>query len=599
LNNTIGYAEDLVINEIMYDPGTITCEWVELYNKGDVGISLKDWKFSDGNPHILTLYQGTMTIPAKGYTILVDNGDTFTTTYGTNTGNIIQTPMSLNNAGDTLAMIDISGGFVGSVTYVSSWGGTKNKTLERISPLGNDWGESTILGGTPGRKNSLTPAETSTPTATTWVRVYPDSGLSRFGGTYTIDIKIEDVVDLAGWQFSLYFNPAILQYLTAEEGNFLRSTGTQTFWVTPVIGTGSMKNVACSRIGANSLPVSGSGTLACVKFKVIGTQTTCSMINLGYLTLTNNYGGTISASVSNGSVSVAYGFDITNDNRVDITDLWIVGKIFGTQDGDREYNLGYDINMDGKIDLFDLVAISTNFSVNPDIVVQQSAGLYSLSSDKQGIVELYTASPVYKVGDEFELNLRVDDITNLYGIQFGVEFDPAVLSLMGTEKGVFLGWDAFQIESLKPTPGIKKLAQCKTGNVLGASGQGVVAKLRFKAMAEGNTEVKIKDVLALAPDMTHIPISSMNTAISIVSSKALSPDNIAYPNPSSNNQHIKFGQFDWIEIYTLAGELVKRIDSGKSWDLTNEDNKPVASGVYLYVLKTNDKILQGKIGVIK
>jgi hypothetical protein len=189
----------------------------------------------------------------------------------------------------------------------------------------------------------------------------------------------------------------------------------------------------------------------------------------------------------------------------------------------------------------------------------------------------------------------------LYGIQFEVEFDPEVLSLIGIEKGEFLGRDAFQIDSLKTTPGIKKLAQCRIGNVMGTSGQGVVVKFRFKTKAEGNTEVKIKDVLALDSNMTCIPINSMDTSISIISSSTLFPDNIAYPNPSLNNQPIKFSSPDWIKIYTLAGELIKTLEkpNADEWDLTNEENKPVASGVYLYILKTNDKILQGKIGVIK
>jgi hypothetical protein len=69
-------------------------------------------------------------------------------------------------------------------------------------------------------KNSLTSAEIST--ATIWARVYSDSSSSRLGGNYMIDLKIKDVVDLVDWQFSLYFNPTIFQYLTVEEDNFLK-----------------------------------------------------------------------------------------------------------------------------------------------------------------------------------------------------------------------------------------------------------------------------------------------------------------------------------------------------------------------------------------
>jgi len=196
------------------------------------------------------------------------------------------------------------------------------------------------------------------------------------------------------------------------------------------------------------------------------------------------------------------------------------------------------------------------------------------------------------------LNLKISGVANLYGIQFGVEFNPDALSLIGIEQGEFLGKNTFWVESQKSTTGTKKLAQCKMGNVSGVSGNGVVARLRFMARAEGNQEIKIKDILALSPDMNHITINSMDTSIGIISSKTLSSDNIAYPNPSMNGQSITFSPSGQVEIYTLSGELVKRLE-GTKWNLKNNDNEPVASGIYLYILKTDKKTLQGKIGVIR
>jgi len=88
----------------------------------------------------------------------------------------------------------------------------------------------------------------------------------------------------------------------------------------------------------------------------------------------------------------------------------------------------------------------------------------------------------------------------------------------------------------------------------------------------------------------------------------------AYPNPiyypSSPKVYFKNldGRNGVIKIFNIAGELVKKISfsnvgSGWTvpWDVTNEDNRTVASGIYIYLIidtSTGEK-KTGKIGVIK
>jgi len=84
-----------------------------------------------------------------------------------------------------------------------------------------------------------------------------------------------------------------------------------------------------------------------------------------------------------------------------------------------------------------------------------------------------------------------------------------------------------------------------------------------------------------------------------------------YPNPFKPAIHnkITFAEVTdtaTIRIFTIVGELVKTIsvtpaDSGRpTWDGKNEDGEMVASGIYIYLITTEEgyKIL-GKIGVIK
>jgi len=86
-------------------------------------------------------------------------------------------------------------------------------------------------------------------------------------------------------------------------------------------------------------------------------------------------------------------------------------------------------------------------------------------------------------------------------------------------------------------------------------------------------------------------------------------DAYAYPNPFSPSRHnfVRFKTFPGevkIEIYDFAMDKINTIESnaappsGVHWDGKNSDGDVVASGVYFFRAKTNDKVTWGKIVVI-
>jgi Ca2+-binding EF-hand superfamily protein len=50
--------------------------------------------------------------------------------------------------------------------------------------------------------------------------------------------------------------------------------------------------------------------------------------------------------------------DINNDGKVDLADLVLVARHYGTSLGDPGYSYLYDLNGDGRIDLLDLAAVA-------------------------------------------------------------------------------------------------------------------------------------------------------------------------------------------------------------------------------------------------
>jgi hypothetical protein len=83
-----------------------------------------------------------------------------------------------------------------------------------------------------------------------------------------------------------------------------------------------------------------------------------------------------------------------------------------------------------------------------------------------------------------------------------------------------------------------------------------------------------------------------------------------YPNPARTDRgdsQITFNNVvggGELKIYNAAGRLVfeTTIDASATtyaWELTNNDRKEVASGVYIYFLKSGSDERTGKLGIIR
>jgi len=160
----------IIINEIMYAPNNPEPEWVEIYNKTDDSINLKNWKISNRNitsKYILS--SNSIIFQPKEYCIITKDASLFTAIHSDLPCQIIQvTSMptyTFNNTGDAIVLFDHRGAVMDSVKYSPTWGGTEGRSLERIEAQGNsndstNWGTSPdSSGSTPGFQNYLTPLD--------------------------------------------------------------------------------------------------------------------------------------------------------------------------------------------------------------------------------------------------------------------------------------------------------------------------------------------------------------------------------------------------------------------------------------------------------
>jgi hypothetical protein len=158
---------EVVINEIMADPdpaaGNVNYpEYVELYNKKDVPVSLKNWKFCVG---ATCKSLPDLKVPADSFLVLTATASIALFPAEVNVGGISAFP-ALSNTGQTLQLLNDAGNIVSAITYTNEWYQDMNKkdggySLEQIDPNnpcaeGLNWRASiSSSGGSPGKKNTI------------------------------------------------------------------------------------------------------------------------------------------------------------------------------------------------------------------------------------------------------------------------------------------------------------------------------------------------------------------------------------------------------------------------------------------------------------
>ena len=160
---------DLVINEIMFDPGDDNCEFIEFLNLSSDSINVGGWKIEDENGNSYRLSEIPLAVPNNSYFILAADS-LIESKYNLDESVLITlagvSSLGLVNTGELILLKDVKGNVIDSVFYSDKWHNdnfvsTKNISLERINPnLGandpNNWSSSVAnIGATPGEQNSI------------------------------------------------------------------------------------------------------------------------------------------------------------------------------------------------------------------------------------------------------------------------------------------------------------------------------------------------------------------------------------------------------------------------------------------------------------
>jgi hypothetical protein len=151
---------DIVINEFMYAPQSPEPEWIEIYNRSDKIIDLKNYKIADNRDTVRVITVSKLLNPGEYHIIATDSS--INNFYDITSGISYRNFPALNNTGDKVILLDSLNRTIDSLEFFSTWGGTGGKSLERIDPElslidSSNWKTSlSIYKATPGYINSVT-----------------------------------------------------------------------------------------------------------------------------------------------------------------------------------------------------------------------------------------------------------------------------------------------------------------------------------------------------------------------------------------------------------------------------------------------------------
>ena len=178
----------------------------------------------------------------------------------------------------------------------------------------------------------------------------------HFGDTFTLDIRAENVFDLAGWQFDIAFDPARLEAKEVSEGDFLKTDGGATFFQSGRIdnAAGKITGLIAGRISEGG--VSGTGSVLQVRFKA-KTEGETKLALENFL-----FGSVAEASIPAGPREVHITVeerllpgDVNRDGVVNILDLIRVAQQLGQR---VSPDSPVDVNGDGVVNIFDLTLVA-------------------------------------------------------------------------------------------------------------------------------------------------------------------------------------------------------------------------------------------------
>jgi hypothetical protein len=346
---------------------------------------------------------------------------------------------------------------------------------------------------------TVTPTRTSTPTPTstplpTRVRVDPTVQTVSVGDQFTVDVRVDSVVNLGAYEFKLAFDPAAVAFVDVANGPFIGSSGRTPECAAPIL-TASSVQFSCSTLGADLPGASGSGVLATVRFRATATGTS-SLDLQGVTLLTPNAQPIAVAEVIDGSVAAVPPTPTFTPTPT------LTPTITPTPTATPTLEPG----------VTPTVTPTPTPSLTPTATRTPTKSPTPTATPGPTTVRIDPVTQDVAQFTDFTVDVRVDNVINLGAYQFSIAFDPAIVSFASVANGPFLGSTGRTVDCQTPivrASYVQFACSTRGAEPPGPSGSGVLATVTFHAVGAGTSALDLLDALLLTPAAARIPVASI------------------------------------------------------------------------------------------
>ena len=298
------------------------------------------------------------------------------------------------------------------------------------------------------------------------------------------------------------------------------------------------------------------------------------------------------------SIASCYVYDFDCDCDVDIVDVSTCTYHYGKVLGDELYDPIFDFDSDGDIDILDITKVAYAYTWTCDSDFKSQLNF----NDPNSNVEL-GFKILEKQNDFEEMEIYIDDVSQLGGFELSLEYDPNSIEILTIEAGDFIENTNRKILNLKQEIDTKNgwlyYAQSSLGSEEnGAQGGGILLKIQYKNNSENTSQWSFLDALLARVDGEEIDFkyitddlqqNNINHSNYIITNQ---------PNPFSEktniSYHIGITGNTSLTISDMNGgvfeETKKEYLNPGEYNLVFKRNG-LPKGVYLVSLVIGDKIV--------
>ena len=140
------------------------------------------------------------------------------------------------------------------------------------------------------------------------------------------------------------------------------------------------------------------------------------------------------------------------------------------------------------------------------------------------VIKIQPETSVVKVGETIAIDILVEDVSDLMGMDLGLQFNPTVLEGQDADSakdgiqlqpGSFLSPDFQQSNIIDNNAGLVQYVVVQLAPNEPARGSGVVASIEFKAVATGVSELTFTQTMLASSEAQKISVTSVPGQVTV------------------------------------------------------------------------------------